>query len=93
MLEIIKALLNLWDPYKIYMFPEDEYLSEAREIEELIEHHKLIEKEELANAVYSILPPITDGDSSKLNEQIAKIEYERFAELILLIFKKMNTTL
>ena len=82
MLLIINALLDLWDPYEIYLFPQNEYTGYAIKIYEFIEKHKVSNIETLTNFVFAILPPI-----SKNNDTISKIEYERFANTLLLILK------
>ena len=58
MLSIIIAVLNLWDPYSLYLFPEDEYLSYALQIEEFIKSNDIINEVKLAQYVYKIIPPI-----------------------------------
>lgn len=82
MLLIINALLDLWDPYNLYLFPQDEYTSYAIEIHEFFEKHEDIDIETLASFVFEILPPITQN-----NIVLAKVEYERFAKTLLLILK------
>ncbi len=84
MLLIINALLDLWDPYEIYLFPQDEYTSYAIKIHEFMKNHKDINLEMLTNFVFEILPPIIkDSD----NIILSKVEYERFAKTLLLILK------
>ncbi len=79
---IINALLDLWDPYEIYLFPKDEYTNYAVKIQEFIEEHKVSDIGTLANFVFAILPPI-----NKDNDTLSKIEYERFAKALLLVLK------
>lgn len=83
MLLIINALLDLWDPYEIYLFPKDEYTSYAIKIHEFIEKHEILNIETLANFVFAILPPI-----SKDNNTLSKVEYERFAKALVLVLKE-----
>ena len=83
MLLIINALLDLWDPYEIYLFPKDEYTGYAIKIHEFIEKHKVINIETLTNFVFTILPPI-----SKDIDNISKVKYERFAKTLLLVLKE-----
>ena len=83
MLLIINALLDLWDPYEIYLFPKDEYTGYAIKIHEFIEKYKVIDIETLTNFVFTILPPI-----SKDIDNISKVEYERFAKTLLLVLKE-----
>ena len=82
MLLIINALLDLWDPYEIYLFPQNEYTDYAIKIDKFIEEHEVSNIETLTNFIFTILPPI-----SKDNDTISKIEYERFAKTLLLILK------
>ncbi len=80
MLTIINCLLDLWDPYEIYLFPQDEYTSYALKIQEFIVEHHDISVDILTTFVFSILPPI-----NKTNYNITKVEYIRFAKTLLLI--------
>ena len=82
MLSIINALLDLWDPYEIYLFPQNEYTDYAIKIDKFIEEHEVSNIETLTNFVFTILPPISND-----NDTISKIEYERFAKTLLLILK------
>lgn len=82
MLLIINALLDLWDPYEIYLFPQNEYTDYAIKIDKFIEEHEVSNIETLTNFVFTILPPISND-----NDTISKIEYERFAKTLLLILK------
>lgn len=84
MLLIINALLDLWDPYEIYLFPQDEYTSYAMKIHDFIEKSKDLNVEMLTNFVFSILPPIIENNENTI---LAKIEYERFAKTLLLVLK------
>ena len=85
MLLLINALLDLWDPYEIYLFPQDEYTSYALKIYEFIENSKNLNLETLTNFVFAILPPmIKDND----NNILSKVEYERFAKTLLLALKE-----
>lgn len=84
MLLIINALLDLWDPYEIYLFPQDEYTSYAIGIHDFIEKHKEINIETLTNFVFEILPPITKDNDNNI---LSKVEYERFAKTLLLVLK------
>lgn len=84
MLLIINALLDLWDPYEIYLFPQDEYTSYAIKIHEFIEKHKDINIETLTNFVFEILPPIIKDNDNII---VSKVEYERFAKTLLLILQ------
>lgn len=87
MLYIINALLDLWDPYGLYLFPKDEYTSYAIEIQAYVEEHKKVDEEMLTNFVYQILPPIHDilPPIAKHDEIIVKIDYRRFAKALLLL--------
>ena len=79
MLLLINALLDLWDPYEIYLFPQDEYTSYALKIYEFIENSKNLNLDTLTNFVFAILPPmIKDND----NNILSKVEYERFAKTL-----------
>ena len=85
MLLLINALLDLWDPYEIYLFPQDEYTSYALKIYEFIKNSKNHNLEILTNFVFAILPPmIKDND----NNILSKVEYERFAKTLLLAIKE-----
>lgn len=85
MLPIINDLLDLWDPYEIYLFPQDEYTSYAIKIHEFIEKSKNLNVETLTNFVFAILPPMSKEND---NNVLSKVEYERFAKTLLLILKK-----
>ena len=84
MLLIINALLDLWDPYEIYLFPQDEYTSYAMKIHEFIEKSKDLNVEMLTNFVFAILPPIRKNYENNI---LSKVEYERFAKTLLLVLK------
>lgn len=85
MLLLINALLDLWDPYEIYLFPKDEYTSYAIKIQKFLETEKNIDCDVLADFVFEILPPLTIPDTDL---SIAIVEYERFAKAILLAVRK-----
>ena len=82
MILIINALLDLWDPYDIYVFPSDEYTSYAIKIGQFIKEHKAISSDMLRDFVFSILPPINEV------EVLSKIEYDRFSKALLLILEQ-----
>ena len=84
MLTIINSLLDLWDPYDLYLFPHDEYTPYAMKIYKLIVEDENVSIDTLTNFVYTILPPIVESNSSEL---LLKVEYKRFATTVLLIFK------
>ena len=84
MLLIINALLDLWDPYEIYLFPQDEYTSYAMKIHEFIENPKNLNIETLTNFVFAILPPMSKDNENNI---LSKVEYERFAKTLLLVLK------
>lgn len=84
MLLIINALLDLWDPYEFYLFPQDEYTSYAIKINEFIEKHKDINEETLTRFVFEILPPIVQNNDNII---LSKVEYKRFAKALLMILK------
>lgn len=85
MLAIINALLDLWDPYKIYLFPSDEYTSYAIEICQFIEAHQDINSDMLSDFVFGILPPINYNEKI---DDVLKVEYNRFSKTLLLILQK-----
>lgn len=84
MLSLINAMLDLWDPYGIYLFPEDEYRNYAIKITTFVEQNKDIKIEELTEYIFNILPPI---EKAKDVDILTKIEYKRFAKLLLLILE------
>ena len=84
MKSIINNIIDLWDPYRIYMFPSDEYSSYAEKISDFIKSKRTIDVKGLATYTYEILPPI---EKTEL-EFIALIEYERFAKAIISILEK-----
>ena len=53
--ELIKKMLRLWDPYDLFMFPEDEYDSYAIKIFAYINEMRVLNVEELAKFTYTIL--------------------------------------
>lgn len=84
MLEKIKLLLNLWDPYKIYLFPDDEYIDFAIKIDKFLANNKNLSEETLIEFIYKVIPPIdSSNDDRNTNEILFKIEYARFAKVIL----------
>ena len=85
MLLLINALLDLWDPYEIYLFPQDEYTSYALKIYEFIENSKNLNLETLTNFVFAILPPMIKDNHNNI---LSKVEYERFAKTLLLAIKE-----
>ena len=87
MLRIILEMLNLWDPYNIYLFPDDEYICYALKINEFIKCNNNVNEETLVDYVYNILPPTLKFD---VNDVIAKVEYFRFAKLLLLLLNSGN---
>ncbi len=84
MLLIINALLDLWDPYEIYLFPQDEYTSYAMKIHEFIEKPKNLNIEKLTNFVFEIFPHMSKDNENNI---LSKVEYERFAKTLLLVLK------
>ena len=90
MIDIINALLDLWDPYGIYLFPKDEYSSYATEIERFIKARNSFDAEELSEFVFSILPPIEFVNSLTSNEGTKrknKMDLDRAKNDKLKIFK------
>ena len=85
--EIIKSILDLWDPYRIYMFPDDEYKSYVKPILEFIQDEANINIAAISKFVYNLIPPIEKSPIESLNESISMIEYERFAKAIINIKK------
>lgn len=84
MKNIINNIIDLWDPYRIYMFPSDEYSGYAEKISDYIKSKRTIDVKELTTYTYEILPPIEKIEL----EFISLIEYERFAKTIISILEK-----
>ena len=77
--KIIKYALDLWDPYQIYSFPDDEYVSYVKQISEFIKNKESLNITNISKFVYNLIPPVEPSQIESIN----MIEYERFARLIL----------
>ncbi len=79
MKNIILQVLQLWDPYDLYLFPRDEYSDFVNPIYHVLKTNKSIETHELTDYLYKLIPPIEKSDSI----MISKVEYERLSRLLI----------
>lgn len=79
MKDIILQILQLWDPYNLYLFPNDEYLDFVNPIYDTLKTRKTIEIQELSEFIFNLIPPIENSESLV----ISKVEYERVSRLLI----------
>ncbi len=83
MKQVILSIIQVWDPYDLYIFPEDEYIDFVIPILDFINNDDCISQDILSMFLYELIPPIekTDLDS------VSRIEYKRVAKLLLSILR------
>lgn len=84
-MEIIQKMLRLWDPFELYIFPQDEYDSYAKSIHEFISNTEILTITNLTDFVYELLREgmrIKGSKDSYIEiEKLDKDSSMRFSEL------------
>lgn len=83
MKQVILNIIQVWDPYELYIFPEDEYIDFVIPILDYINNDECISEDKLSVFLYELIPPIDKVDL----DSVSRVEYTRVAKLLLSILR------